>query len=78
MQEWLHEYKEQFLLTDHVRGELCSICNHGLYFDMQMISVMRFLGECAPSSTPNAATTDTQASRVGCDWMPGSRRHRCS
>ena len=50
MRDWLLRYKEDFLQSDHVRGELCSLCNHGLYYDMQMITIMRFLGQCAPLS----------------------------
>ena len=52
-QEWLGRYKA-YLESDHVRGERCSLCNHGLYYDLQMLSITRYLGRCARSRTPLA------------------------
>jgi hypothetical protein len=47
MRAWMAEY-QGYLRSDHVQSELCSLCNHGLYYDMQMLATMRFLNQCAP------------------------------
>ena len=46
MRVWLTKYK-RYLESAHVVPERCSPCNHGLYYDVQMVSIMRFLGLCA-------------------------------
>ena len=49
---WLEEYKA-YLESGPVEPERCSMCNHGLYYDMQMLAVMRYLGRCgSPAPRP--------------------------
>ena len=44
---WLEEYKAYLELPRNI-GERCSMSNHGIYYDLQLLAVMRALGRCAP------------------------------
>lgn len=46
MQHWMVQYAE-YLDTDHVMNERRSINNHGTYFDLQYVSILRYLGRIA-------------------------------
>jgi Alginate lyase len=43
MHAWMVEYVA-YLTSEHVAPERSSINNHGTYFDLQYVSVLRFLG----------------------------------
>lgn len=43
MQVWMGQYVE-YLDSEHVQPERKSINNHGTYYDLQYVSVLRYLG----------------------------------
>jgi hypothetical protein len=51
MQRWMTQYIN-YLQTVHVKPEKCSINNHGSYYDLQYLSILRYLKRCALLTTP--------------------------
>jgi hypothetical protein len=43
MQQWMGEYAHH-LTSEHVMPERKSINNHGTYYDLQYVSILRYLG----------------------------------
>jgi hypothetical protein len=43
MELWMGQYIE-YLQTERLKPEVCSVNNHGTYYDLQYISILRFLG----------------------------------
>ena len=46
LRRWLEEYKT-YLESEPNAPERCSMNNHGLYYDTQLLVIMRYLGRCA-------------------------------
>jgi hypothetical protein len=49
MASWMVLYRK-FLLGSiaHVRQERCALVGQAVFFDLQILSIMRYLGQCAP------------------------------